>query len=43
MKSCFHLQTLTMLLALKFIAWLVEVGGLLALHKCAPQLFCWFV
>lgn len=24
-----------MLLALKFIAWLVEVGGLLSLHKCA--------
>ena len=28
-------QTLVMLLALKFIAWLVEVGGLLSLHKCA--------
>ena len=29
------MQTLVMLLALKFIAWLVEVGGLLSLHKCA--------
>ncbi|CAK0736794.1 hypothetical protein CVIRNUC_000804 [Coccomyxa viridis] len=26
-------KTLVMLLALKFIAWLVEVGGLLSLHK----------
>ena len=35
--SCARLcmQTLVMLLALKFIAWLVEVGGLLSLHKCA--------
>ena len=29
------MQTLVMLLALKFIAWLVEVGGLLSLHKWA--------
>ena len=35
--SCARLcmQTLVMLLALKFIAWLVEVGGLLSLHKYA--------
>ncbi|CAL5218457.1 g138 [Coccomyxa viridis] len=33
------MQTLTMLLALKFIAWLVEVGGLLSLHKSCKDGF----
>ena len=33
LRWCCNVQTLTMLLALKFIAWLVEVGGLLSLHK----------
>ena len=33
LRAPLGMQTLTMLLALKFIAWLVEIGGLLSLHK----------